>query len=190
MTWLTIVGLALTIVGVTVLIALPFLIRRFSGPSGRKPRHPYQKQTALFTPDERVFFRALKEAVGEEYEIFGKLPVVDIVHSKMGASRHALDPLAGRHFDFVLCERDTLTVTCAILLHDKTSPARQIEPDPLQPICENLGLPLRRFQIQAAYSAEEIREKLHQALIKEPFYLVETDGRKEPRISSLEDIEL
>ena len=49
-------------------------------------------------------------------------------------------------------------------------------------------LPFVRFPIKAYYSAEAIREKLHTAMVKEPFFLVETDGRKEPRISSLDDM--
>lgn len=132
--------------------------------------------------------------MGEDYEIFGKIRVADILIPKKShpadVKDESADPVAGRHFDFVLCDKATLAVSCVVQLYDKALASRQPEPDPLQAICENLGLPYARFQIKADYSVEEIRGKLLKALVKEPAYLIETDGRKEPRISSLDDIEI
>jgi len=175
------------IAGLAVLIVSIFLFRRL-GRGGRLSRHPYQKNLALFSADDRAFFLRLKESMGEDYEVFGKIRADAIITLKKGADRDDDSPIAGRHFDFVLCDKKSLAVACAIQLHDKTQSDPQDEPDPLQAICENLGLAWIRFQVKADYSVEEIRERLQQALVKEPFYYVETDGRKEPRISNLEDI--
>lgn len=177
MTWQIIALLA-------ALAAAAFLFRRLTGRGG-KSRHPYQKQTALFSPDDRAFFHPLKQAVGEEYEIFGKIWAGDIIIAKKAVP---VDAFADQHFDFVLCDKSSLAVVCAIQLHDKTHPDRQAKADVLQPICETLGLPLVRFQIKADYPVEEVREKLRKAMVKEPVYLLETDGRKEPRISNIEDM--
>jgi len=179
---------------VAALIILPLLVKAFSRNTGRSAKHPYQKQIALFSPDDRVFYDALKEAVGDEYEIFGKIRVADIVLPKKGSSRSdarlAFSPIAGRHFDFVLCDHHNLSVTCAIQLRDKTNPARQTEDQnqAIKTVCESVGLPFVRFDIKADYSIPEVREKLLGALRKEPFFMVETDGRKEPRISNIEDM--
>lgn len=179
---------------VAALIVLPILVKVFSRNGGKAAKHPYQKHTALFSPDDRVFYRALKEAVGYEYEIFGKIRVADIVLPKKGSSRDdarlAFSPIAGRHFDFVLCDKNNLTVACAIQLRDKTNPAKQAEDqkNPLKTVCEAVALPFVRCDIKADYSIPEIREKLQSALRKEPFFLTETDGRKEPRISNIEDM--
>ncbi len=144
----------------------------------------------IFTADDRAFFRMLKDAVGGEFEIFGKIRVCDIIVPKKGASGHAVkkafSSIEGRHFDFVLCEKNNLAVACVVQLHDKPHSVRQNKEDPLIPICGNLGLPLLRFAITADYSVEEIREKLRKTIIKEPFLLVEMDGRKEPRISGID----
>ena len=179
------------------LLLLWVLIRLFSKRSLGKPsRSPYQKHTALFTADDRDFFRALREAAGEDYEVFGKIRVADVVLPKKGLSRDiartAFDPIAGRHFDFVLCDRNTLAVVCAIQLHDKVNPARQTElpDDTLRPICEAIALPFVRFHIKAGYSAEELRERLEKAMSKEPIYFTEPDGRREPRISGIENLRL
>ena len=127
-----------------------------------------------------------------EYEIFGKIRVTDIIVPKKGASARAVtkafSSIEDRYFDFVLCEKINLAAVCVVQLHDTKHSVRQNENDPLILICENLGLPLFRFAITADYSVEEIREKLRKAIIKEPFLLVETDGRKEPRISSIDGL--
>jgi hypothetical protein len=182
----------LIVAGIAALIVSPLLLKRVIGRGGKLSRRSYQKHAAIFSADDRAFFRPLKDAMGEEFEIFGKIRVCDIILPKKSVAQNgkssALDPIAGRHFDFVLCDKTTLAVACAIQLHDKTVPALQSEQDPIKPICENLGLPLVRFNVKADYSVEEIREKLVKAMTREPFYWMETDGRKEPRISSIEDI--
>jgi hypothetical protein len=175
-------------------IALLLLIKAFSRRGGKAAKHPYQKHIALFSPDDRVFYRTLKEAVGDEYEIFGKIRVADVVLPKKGASRNdarlAFSPIAGRRFDFVLCDKANLTVVCAIQLRDKANPTKWADDqnNPLKTVCEAVGLPFVRCDIKADYSIGEIREKLKGALRKEPFFLTETDGRKEPRISNIEDM--
>ena len=148
----------------------------------------------LFTADDRAFFQTLKDSVGQEFEIFSKIRVCDIIVPKKGASSRAVEkafsPIEDRHFDFILCEKYSLAVACVVQLHGLPHTVRQHEKDPLIAICENLGLPFVGFAIKADYSVEEVRDKLHQAINKEPFFLVETDGRKEPRISSIDNVKL
>ncbi|WP_045226486.1 DUF2726 domain-containing protein [Methyloterricola oryzae] len=165
----------------------------FLGGAPRAFRHPYQKHTALFSPDDRVFYHALRRAVGDSYEIFAKIRVGDIILPKKGVSRSetrlAFSPITGRQFDFVLCEQSNMTVACVIQLNDKTNPARMPEAgDPIRAVCESVALPYVSFQIQADYPAEDLRERLQRAMSREPFYLAETDGRVEPHISSFDDL--
>ena len=184
----------LIIAVITGVIGLAMVARVYSGRSGKSVRYPYQKQTTLFGPDDRAFFQALKAAVGDDYEVFGKMRVADILVLKKGHSKHdahnVFNPIAGRHFDFVLLEKKNLAIACAIQLQDKTNPTvRQSESnDPLKSICEAVSLPYVRFYLNAQYPRDEVRDRLQQAMTKEPFYLTETDGRKEPRISSLENM--
>jgi hypothetical protein len=165
------------IAGILAALAGVFwLFVRLGRRGGKLSRHPYQKQTALFSADGQAFLPPLKQAVAGEYEI----RVGDILVPKKDAS----DPLAEQYFDFVLCDKKSLAVVCAIQLRE--SPPPSPESDLLQAACESLGLPFLCFRAHAAHSAEAIREKLREAMAKAPLPLAEPDGRKEPRISSLD----
>lgn len=172
-------------------LLLVLLLKRLFWSAKKPPRYPYQRTNLLYSADERAFFRTLKEAAGEKFEIFGKIQVGEIIFPKKGLSESAVinvsNPLESLQFHFVLCEKDTLAIACAVELYDKTQLARQGKFD-LVPICEDVGLPFVRFSTDANYSVGEIRDKLLKAMVKEPLSLVETDGRKEPRISSLDDM--
>ena len=174
------------------LILLAFLLKRVFWHGKKPPRYPYQRNGMLFTADEKAFFRTLKDTIGDNYEVFGKILAAHIIVPKKGASAHAVkkafNSIDDRYFDFVLCEKSNLAVVCVVQLQNKNHSVRLNDKDPLIPICENLGLPLFRFASAADYSVEEIRETLRKTLIKEPCLLVETDGRKEPRISSIDGI--
>ena len=176
-------------------VLLVILVAVFSRHGDKLARLVYQKRVALFSPDDREFYHVLKQVVAGDFEVFGKIRVADIVYPKKvvvprGGNRTGLSPVAGRYFDFVLCDLISLNVVCAIQLHDKTNPARQAEfqDDALSSVCDSVGLPLVRFAIKAQYSVDEIRDKLQAAMSKEPLFLVEPDGRREPHISSIEDL--
>ena len=119
-----------------------------------------------------------------EFEIFGKIHVDDILQLKRGAARDACEAIEDRHFDFVLCDKTSLAPVCVIQLYDRGGE----EPDPLTLICEGVGLPLLRLSIHMDYPMEVLRDSVRKAMVKEPFYLIETDGRKEPRISNINDM--
>ncbi|MEZ5591915.1 MAG: DUF2726 domain-containing protein [Gammaproteobacteria bacterium] len=82
---------------------------------GARLDYPYQYQLqALFTPAERSFYGVLKQAVGDQYDIFGKVRVADVLTPKRGMNRsewqRAFNKISARHFDFVLCDKASLTV--------------------------------------------------------------------------------
>ncbi len=189
MNWLILGGIVLA---AAVLLAL----RALFGGSGKSPRAGYQKRDFLFSPEERLFHAALKQAVGDDYEVFGKIRAGDVVFLRPNSSRNGqqaeFEAIEDHHFAFLLCNKSDLSIACAVLLREhivagKKSPGA---PDPLKPICHAAGLPLVAFEAGPLYDANEIKEAIAQAVRKEPLYLTESDGRKEPRISRLDNLEL
>jgi hypothetical protein len=78
----------------------------------RLEEFPYTRNRALFSPAERSLLGALEQAVGEDYRIFGKVRVADIVSVRPTANQsswlHAFDQISAKHFDFVLCDKKDL----------------------------------------------------------------------------------
>lgn len=185
------------ILGGIAAIAVALLVfRGFSGRRGKSARPGYQKRDFLFSPEERLFFAALKQAVGEEYEIFGRIPAREVVVPRLGSGRNPpqdeLDDLAGHYFPFVLCDKADLSIACAVQLQEHAFAGKKSAApvDPLRPVCQAAGLPLVHFEAGPLYDAHEIREAIAAAVRKEPLYVIESDGRREPRFSGLENLEL
>jgi len=189
MNWLILVGIAA--------VAALFLFIRGSSKSSEKARKSaYRKQDFLLSPEDRVFFFALKQAVGEDYEIFGKIPVAELISLRneeaSNGTQKTFDQIADRCLDFVLCDKTDLSVACALELYEHSLSGKRSATlaDPLRAICDAAGLPLVRIEAGPFYDAMEIKQTITSAVRKEPLYLAESDGRKEPRIPSIEDLEL
>ncbi|WP_133718992.1 DUF2726 domain-containing protein [Methylocaldum gracile] len=186
----------LILVGIAALAALLLFVRSSSRSSEKARKSAYRREDFLFSSEERVFFFALKQAVGDDYEIFGKIPVIELISPRdEGASdgaRKAFEQVGDRCFDFVLCGKTDLSVACALELYEHSVSGKRTAAtpaDPLRAVCDAAGLPLVRIEAGPFYDAMEIKQSIASAVRKEPLYLVESDGRKEPRISSIEDIE-
>jgi hypothetical protein len=93
----------------------------------------YQRGKPLCSAAERAFLEVLDQAVavdagiaasapghGGGYRVFGKVRVADVVALKPGlnpwARQGALNRIAAKHFDFVLCRSSDLAVVCAVEL--------------------------------------------------------------------------
>jgi hypothetical protein len=65
---------------------------------------PYTKNRALFSHAERSFLDVLERAIGEQYRVFGKVRVVDVVSVKPISDRSkwqtAFNRISAKHFDF------------------------------------------------------------------------------------------
>nr|WP_274522501.1 DUF2726 domain-containing protein [Halorhodospira halochloris] len=85
---------------------------------------PYTKASALFSPAERSFLGVLDQAAGYDYRVFGKVRVADVVKVRSMADRRAwqraFNQISSKHFDFILCAKDDLSVVAAVELDDKS----------------------------------------------------------------------
>ena len=124
---------------------------------------PYQLGKPLFSAAERSFLGVLDQAVGPEHRVFGKVRVADVAAVKPGLSNSArqgaLNRIAAKHFDFVVCRSGDLSVVCAIELNDKSHFSRkaQSRDELLANVCRAIGLPLLTVPAKAAYSPQDVR---------------------------------
>ncbi|MBY4678006.1 DUF2726 domain-containing protein [Marinobacterium arenosum] len=134
----------------------------------------YRLKPLLFSPAEREFLSILDQAAGDDYRVFGKVRVADLIEVKPMAKRSAWASAFGRikakHFDYVVCRRDDLSVVCAVELDDSShrSPKRQERDRFLDETCRAVGLILLRFPVQAVFSADEVRGRFRDICSVEP----------------------
>ncbi|MGQ4584269.1 DUF2726 domain-containing protein [Lysobacter sp. F60174L2] len=127
--------------------------------------YPYQPAKTLFSAAERSFLGVLDQAVGSEHRVFGKVRVADVAIVKPGlgnsARQSALNRVAYKHFDFVVCRASDLAVVCAVELNDKSHSSRraQSRDDLLLKVCQAIDLPLLNVPAKQAYSPQEIRSQ-------------------------------
>ncbi len=129
----------------------------------------YSRQKSLFTQAELAFYRALREAIADRYQVFGKVRVADVLKPQTenrGDWQRAFNKISAKHFDFLLCDRDSLKVLAAVELDDSSH--RRIDrvkrDDFLNQAVENAGLPLLRFPVQAIYDIKAIEHHITQTL--------------------------
>ncbi|EDX85967.1 hypothetical protein S7335_3670 [Synechococcus sp. PCC 7335] len=127
---------------------------------------PYRMKGTLFTPTEQEFYYALCQALPAENVVFGKVRVADVIAPAAGLSksqwRSAFNRIQAKHFDFVLCDRSTLTVNAVIELQDTShkKPSRARRDQFLRKVCTDAQLPLLEFSAKPKYVVKDIENSL------------------------------
>jgi len=167
---------------IVILAVLAVLITVFKKPAKKFKRYAnsdayqsynYKKHARLFSPAERSFLGVLDLAVGNEYRIFAKVRVADVIEPERGLTRKnwqiAFNRVAGKHFDYVLCSPDTLEIKAVLELDDTShSENRRISRDEfLQKACKSAGLKLIRIKAQRNYNIETIRQNVNGSISKD-----------------------
>ena len=133
---------------------------------------PYELVGPLFTPAERSFLGILNLACDDKAVILGKVRIADILKPKKGLNRSqwqvAFNKISSKHFDFVVCNADDLSVLSVIELDDSSHNKKSaIKRDELVELaCKSASLKLHRFKASSTYSVNEIRNTIFE--IKAP----------------------
>ena len=149
-----------------LVVALVVLLAKSKSGAGGTVDVPYVPAKRLFSETERKFLVALDEAVGDEHRVFGKVRLADVAVPRpgMGRSAHqgALNRVASKHFDFIICRKSDLAIVCAVELNDRShgSKRAQARDELVAKVCATIGLPLLATPAKAAYSALELRVAL------------------------------
>jgi predicted RNA-binding Zn-ribbon protein involved in translation (DUF1610 family) len=157
-------------IGVGVCVVL-LLIKMLSA-RGINRNFPYTLNEALFTQGERAFLAVLDQALGEEYRIFGKVRIADVASVKSIRDQRswyrAFNKISAKHFDYVLCDRKDLSFVAVVELDDRSHerPERQERDAFVAGVCQAIGLPLIQVPAQGAYSVDEVRSEILEALRK------------------------
>lgn len=138
--------------------------------SPRGKGYSYRQRGALFTKAERSFLGVLEQSISDQYRVLGKVRVADILTPEKGMGRKnwqiAFNKISSKHFDYVLCKKDTLDIAAVIELDDKSHTTKKaIARDALlENACESANLKLIRFPAKATYQVQAVRKSLERAL--------------------------
>jgi len=155
------------IIAVAFAVVIVIVILKLSQKQGiQSVEYPYKKLDVLFTPAERSFLGVLDQAVGEKAQIFGKVRVADVIAPKKGMSRSdwqkAFNKISSKHFDFLLCDKNDLSILCAIELNDSShsSKSRKNRDVFLEGACHSANIPLVQISAKATYAINEVQESI------------------------------
>ena len=167
MSWIWLLILALV-----VFVVLALLKGKTSGTGSIS--FPYKRAKPLFSDAERSFLAVLDQAVGPDHRVFGKVRIADVAVPKPdlsnSARQGALNRIAYKHFDFVVCRNGDLSVVCAVELNDKSHASRkaQARDELLASVCRVIDLPLLTVPAKAAYSPQNLRAQFLAAVEPAP----------------------
>jgi hypothetical protein len=145
----------------------------FAGRSIR-PKRIYFRRPRLLSAAELQFFHTLETVAGENFWVFPKVRVADLIEVRGLYGRDwwaAFSGVSQKHVDFVVASRQTLEVLMAIELDDCSHwmSNRQKRDELLNAVFLQAGTPLIRFNLN--YSTTHVRDALCEALqmVKEGF---------------------
>lgn len=135
-------------------------------------RSRYVREQTLFSATEWAFLRALDEAVGGRYRVFGKVRIADLMTpSKKGGRKawwRAFTQISSKHVDFVLVDLRTAEIVAAIEVDDRSHARkdRSVRDTFVDRAFQDSGIPLIRFPAKGrgGYRVADIRNQLGAAL--------------------------
>ncbi|KAF0218682.1 MAG: hypothetical protein FD174_2775 [Geobacteraceae bacterium] len=136
----------------------------------RKQTLPYLSIKPPFTPAERSFLEILDRIVGEEYRIFGKMRLSDIIKpvGESSGNTHTIadDKVEQKSLDFVICRADDLSPVAVVELTDISASRRFLmkRDDFLAEVLSAAGIRLIRFASPASRSFQRVRDILAENL--------------------------
>lgn len=156
----------LLFIGLIVAVAIVVLAALAKTKGGRLGANLYRREEKLFSAAELRFLAALDQAIAPGQRVFGKVRVADLVAIKPGLDprtrQAAVNRVAHKHFDFLVCTGPSLTPLCAVELNDSShnSETARRRDELLSSICAQVGLPLLVVKAAGSYDPAAIRQQL------------------------------
>ena len=148
----------------TVLVAL-LLLKKYSKP-GSTTSLAYQSKTTLCSAAERSFLGVLDQLLADRCRIFLKVRLADLIEIPKGVSKSsrqsALNRISGKHVDFVVCDKNDLSILGVVELDDQShKSAKRRERDKfMDSALDSAGIPIVHIRAQNAYSVVDIQNQL------------------------------
>ncbi|MEO8352822.1 MAG: DUF2726 domain-containing protein [Chthoniobacteraceae bacterium] len=122
---------------------------------------PYKSRGCALSRAERSFYEVLKRAIGDDWVVFVKMRLSDIVtvpRTTPSWQSH-FNRVQSKHVDFVVCDRQQVRLALIVELDDSSHHEKsRVERDKfVDEVLGAAGLPIVHVTARAAYSLGEVR---------------------------------
>lgn len=129
--------------------------------------YEYDAHKNLMSIAELSFFHALNKAVGDEYLIFAKVRIADVLKPKKNLYhrsewQRAFNLISSKHFDFVLCDPKSLAIIKVVELNDSShqKPERIRRDNLVYTACISADLSILMIDAKRSYSIDSLRAQV------------------------------
>ena len=151
----------LTVLIVVALLFFLFLLRADKA-------YPYERIDSLCTKTELEFYWVLRKVVGDEFQIFGKTRIADLLKVRKGTKKRMSwqNRINCKHIDFVLCDPEDLSIQVAIELDDPSHnrPDRIQRDEFVNQAFDDAKLPILRIKTAETYDQKKIKSTIEKAI--------------------------
>lgn len=156
-------GWSMLALGLALLIILALTIQLIRRKKNALPIQEVSKNDipSLLTEPELACFNTLDSVAGKDYYIMAKVSLSDIAIVKKGVDQARLKKMAKQgksHIDFILCDRVTLAVVCAIELEDASAASHKDTRS--ADLLQDVGVMVFHLPVKTSYSMPEIQQML------------------------------
>lgn len=139
---------------------------------------PYTKKRYFFSVAELKFYELLKEIIGDNYFIYPKVRICDIIEQTNKGNYTDFNKIKSKHVDFLLCTKNPITSKIIVELDDSShnAPSRQSRDAFVNEIFANSGIPIVHIKTQYEYRKDDIIKKLQEAYKTK--YIVKKEDKK------------
>ena len=128
-------------------------------PPGMEEKNPYSLRPCILTPGERSFYSALIRILPENYSVFLKVRLGDLVNVTYGAKNRqdAHARACSKSLDFVICDSALTPIVAIDLVEGTADRSTQRNREFVGTVLEKASLALERIPLQPSYRESELR---------------------------------
>ncbi len=153
------------LLSILVLVVVASIVASKFTDEGGNP-YPFTRKQSVFTQVESAFLHLLERAVGDQYKIVSRVKLIDLIDCKQGlsvkAKRVAINKAKNKQLDYVLIDKDKLTIVAAVdLVNNTNRDGHKAQRDWfVSGALEAAGIPHIRMKVKSGYQAKEVRDAI------------------------------
>lgn len=160
----------LTILIIFILVIISKLLDKKTSFKKNKITLPYYAKNSLMTKSEIYFYETLQKAIDKNsMTIMSKVRLWDIIGVSKGTSNRLIyeNKIRAKHFDFIICDNQTLRPLLVIELDDKSHGRqdRKVSDEFKNQVLEKVGIPIIRIKVSAQYNKDAIEKLIKETLV-------------------------